>query len=155
MSNYQSSEKINIIKNNDTKIRIAIVQSDFNRTRSDQLLDSCLEGFEESGFPLENIQKFIVPGSLEIPAVVKQLQQSKKFSGVLTLGIVIRGGTNHYEIVTEESARGLMLCSLSSPIPVINGGVGGDNNTHIEERIHKGKGFAQGLLKMIKVTSSI
>jgi 6,7-dimethyl-8-ribityllumazine synthase len=158
MSSYQSPENISEIVEKNPQLKkypIAIVQADFNRSFSDQLLDSCLEGFEEANFPLQNIQKFVVPGSLEIPAIVSQLQKSQKFSGILALGIVIRGGTNHYEIVTEESARGLMICSLSSKIPVINGILGGDNSTHISERIYKGKGFAKALLQMISLTQDI
>ena len=155
MSDYISSEpfipEISNIKN----IKIAIVQADFNRNHSDRLLESCLEELETSGILLKNIQKFLVPGSLEIPAIMKKLQQSGEFSGIIGMGIVIKGGTNHYEIVTEETSRGIMQCSLSSPVPVINAVLGGNTKTQIEERLHKGKSFAQGLLRMIQLHQQI
>ncbi len=136
-------------------IKIAIVQADFNREYSDKLFSSALEGFEAAEISEENIQRIIVPGSLEIPAITKQLQNSGEFSGILALGIVIKGGTNHYEIVTEETSRGLMQCSLQSSIPVINGVLGGNNNPQIEERLSKGFGFAQGLISMIEISEKI
>ena len=153
MSDYISSSLPEI--SSSEEINIAIVQADFNRNFSDRLLESCLEGFEELEFPLTNIQNFLVPGSLEIPAITKQLQNSGKFSGIIALGIVIRGGTNHYEIVTEETSRGIMQCSLESNIPVMNGVLGGNTKTQIEERLHKGKGFAQGIIKMIQLQKQI
>lgn len=155
MSNYVSSENISQKISDKKNIRIAIVQADFNRHYSDEVLESCLEELKNSGIILENIQNFLVPGSLEIPATMKQLQDSGKFSGVIGIGIVIKGGTNHYEIVTEETSRGIMQCSLTSPVPVINGVLGGNTKTQIEERLHKGKSFAQGLLKMIYISEQI
>jgi len=155
MSDYISSENYTPEISDIRNVTIAIVQADFNRKYSDELLESCLEELKNSGILFKNIQNFLVPGSLEIPAITRQLQNSGKFSGIITLGIVIKGGTNHYEIVTEETSRGLMQCSLSSNIPVINGVLGGNTKSQIEERLHKGKNFAQGILRMIELSKNI
>ena len=57
-----------------------------------------------------NIEIVIVPGALEIPTAVKLA--SKNFDGFVALGCVIRGETSHYETVTKDSSRGLMMLGL-------------------------------------------
>lgn len=129
--------------------RVAIVQASFYEDMGKTLLNYTKKALQESG--IENISVFSVPGSLEIPAVVSQLQNSQKYDGIIALGLVIKGGTNHYEIVTEESARGLMQCSLSSSIPVINGILGAYSVEDIEDRLIKGKNFAKALVEMMEL----
>ncbi len=133
--------------------RVAIVQASFYEEMGNTLLNYTKESLQSAG--VSEISVFSVPGSLELPAIVSQLQKSGKYDGVIALGIVIRGGTNHYEIVTEESARGLMLCSLQSPIPVINGVLGANSVEDIADRLIKGKGFAKGLVEMIELRKQI
>lgn len=151
MSNYTNFQTIQAPNNT----RIAIVKADFNKILSDELKKNCTQTLLECSVDEKNISEFLVPGSLEIPGVVKQLQHSKKFDAIITLGIVIRGGTNHYEIVTEESSRALMNCTLESNIPVINGVLGGNSREDIEERMYKGKSFALGAVQMIKLQHEI
>ena len=151
MSTYQSKNFPIAPKDS----RIAIIHSEFNETLVLKLLQSTQKGLQKCHIKEKNIDIFIVPGALEIPTIINQLQKKNIYDGIIALGIVIRGGTNHYEIVTEESARGLMQCSLSSSVPVINGILGGNNETEIQDRLIKGKGFAYGIIKMIQLKKNI
>ena len=62
-----------------------------------------------------------VPGALEIPAAVRMLCADGEFAGAIALGCVIRGETHHFEIVANESSRGLMFVSMEDLLPVGNG----------------------------------
>lgn len=133
--------------------RVAIVQASFYEEMGNTLLQYTKEGLAES--EISDITVFSVPGSLEVPAIVSQLQSSGKYDGIIALGLVIKGGTNHYEIVTEESARGLMLCSLASSVPIINGILGAYSEEDIAARLIKGKSFAKGLVEMMEMVKKI
>lgn len=60
------------------------------------------------GLAEENIDVYWVPGAFEIPYLAQQLLAHKDYDGILTLGCVIRGGTNHYDLVCNEVAKGLV-----------------------------------------------
>lgn len=62
-----------------------------------------------------------VPGALEIPLAIKLAIESDKYELYIALGCVIRGETSHYDIVCNESARGLSMLSLAHNAPIGNG----------------------------------
>ena len=63
-----------------------------------------------------------VPGALEIPAAIAMaMKGGKPYDGYVALGCVIRGETTHYDIVANESARGLMDLSVAFAVPIGNG----------------------------------
>jgi 6,7-dimethyl-8-ribityllumazine synthase len=90
---------------------ILIVEARFYAHISDQLLDGATAALEAGGAHFERIA---VPGALEIPPVVAMAAKSDKaYDGYIALGCVIRGETYHFEIVSGESARGLMDLGLA------------------------------------------
>ena len=80
------------------------------------------------------IKSFKAPGSLEIPALAKA-KISSKTKGILAIGIVIRGETSHYDLVSNETFRSLGQLALDYPhISIINGVICVDNKDQLEKR---------------------
>ena len=101
-----------------------------------------------------------VPGALEIaPAIKLMSDRSKKkpiFDGYVALGCVIRGETYHFEIVANESARGIQEASCNKNIPCINGILTVENEIQAFERsVSKGRPFAQALIHMVDLSKSL
>jgi 6,7-dimethyl-8-ribityllumazine synthase len=102
-----------------------------------------------------------VPGALEIPAVIAaaiaaEATHGRTYHGYVALGTVIRGATTHYEIVSNESARGLMELSTAHAIALGNGILTCENEEQAWERakpseLDKGGGAAAAALAMIAI----
>lgn len=101
------------------RIKIAIVSSSFRREVSDKLEKNCLATFKKAGLKREQIDIFPVPGSFEIPLVVKKLAKKGIYSAIITFGAIVKGKTYHFEQISNECARGCMEVSLQYEIPVI------------------------------------
>jgi 6,7-dimethyl-8-ribityllumazine synthase len=100
-------------------IKIGIVVAKFNEFVTDKLLQGALSGLEENGVCLEDVVVAKVPGSFEIPFVAKNMAESGLYDAIICLGAVIKGETDHYDLVVRESARGIAEIALSTGIPVI------------------------------------
>lgn len=94
-----------------------IVEARFYGHLNDLLLDGARVALQEAGHGYEVVT---VPGALEVPGAVALGAESGRFDGFVALGVVIRGETYHFEIVSNESARGLMALSMDG-IPIGNG----------------------------------
>jgi 6,7-dimethyl-8-ribityllumazine synthase len=110
-------------KDNVKGARILIVEARYYDDLADALLDGAMKVLNEAGAEVERIS---VPGSLEIPpaiamAVDAALRKRRSYDGIVALGCVIRGDTIHFEIVSQESARGLMALSMAHALPIGNG----------------------------------
>jgi 6,7-dimethyl-8-ribityllumazine synthase len=101
-------------------LRIGIVQSRFNHIIGEGLLAACRTQLGAQGVADADITLATVPGALEIPLVLQQMAMSKKFDALIALGAVIRGETYHFEIVSNESARGVSEVQLHCGIPIAN-----------------------------------
>jgi len=88
---------------------ILIAEARFYPHLNDLLLAGARRAIEAAGHGHETIT---VPGALELPATIALAAESGRFAGFVALGVVIRGETFHFEIVAQESARGLMALSL-------------------------------------------
>jgi 6,7-dimethyl-8-ribityllumazine synthase len=97
--------------------RFLIVEARFYAHLNDLLLQGARGAIEDAGHSHETI---IVPGALEIPAAVALAAETGRYDGFVALGVVIRGETYHFEVVSNESARGLMALTLDG-IPIGNG----------------------------------
>ncbi|MBZ0148194.1 MAG: 6,7-dimethyl-8-ribityllumazine synthase [Pseudorhodoplanes sp.] len=98
---------------------VLIVEARFYDDIADALLQGAVRALEAAGASHDRIT---VPGSLEIPAAIAMALDAKRsYDGVVALGCVIRGDTIHFEIVSEQSARGLMDLSVARKIPLGNG----------------------------------
>ena len=101
--------------------QFAIVVARFNGFVVESLLAGAVDMLKRSGVDDESITVLKVPGAFELPVVVQNLAQSGKYSAIIALGAVIRGATPHFDIVANESAKGLSAIALDNSIPVING----------------------------------
>jgi 6,7-dimethyl-8-ribityllumazine synthase len=97
--------------------RFLIVEARFYAHLNDLLLQGTRAALEEAGHSHETIT---VPGALEIPAAVAMAAETGRYDGFVALGVVIRGETYHFEVVSNESARGLMALTLDG-LPIGNG----------------------------------
>ncbi len=98
--------------------KILIVEARFYPEISDLLLNGAIAKLKQAGLDYEVIN---VMGALEIPIAISFAIESKKYAGFVALGCVIRGETSHYDIVANESARGLMKLSLKKHLAIGNG----------------------------------
>ncbi|HUI93238.1 MAG TPA: 6,7-dimethyl-8-ribityllumazine synthase [Chitinivibrionales bacterium] len=101
--------------------RFAIVASRFNELISKKLLEGAIDCLLRHNGQQENITIVWVPGAFEIPLVAKKLAKSGKYSAVICLGAVIRGGTPHNEYIAAEVSKGIAMVNLELEVPVIFG----------------------------------
>ena len=100
-------------------MRIAIVESTFQKIVTDSLEKNCIKTLIEKGIQEENIKVVRVPGSLEIPLAVKKLAKQKLFDAIIALGAIHKGKTYHFEQIANECVRGCMDASWEYEVPVI------------------------------------
>src|SRR5690606_18423768 len=99
----------------------AIVAARFNEFIVERLVVGAVDGLSRHGVPLEGITLVRTPGAFELPVVAQRLAKSGKFAAVITLGVVIRGATPHFDYVCGEAAKGAGSAALASGVPVIFG----------------------------------
>jgi len=108
-------------------LRVAIVWSRFNEELVRSLLTACDKQLVELGVSGDDIDVVSVPGALEIPLALQALAlerrgfAGRRYDALVALGAVIRGETYHFEVVSNESARGILDVQLETGIPVANG----------------------------------
>lgn len=128
-------------------LSIGIVMARFNQSVGEGLLSGCCHELRRLG--VADTQLVTVPGALEIPLVLQTMAQSGKFDALVALGCVIRGETYHFEIVSNESARGVTDVQLTTGIPVANAVLTVENDDQAEVRmIQKGSEAAQCAVEM-------
>ena len=101
------------------EIKIAIVSSSFRKEVTDNLEKNCLKTLKANGVRSSQIDIFSVPGSLEIPLVVKKLAKKGIYDAIIAFGAIVKGKTYHFEQIANECVRGCMDISLQYEIPVI------------------------------------
>lgn len=101
-------------------MRVGIVLSRFNSDIGDGLLSACKAELIKLGVADEAITVATVPGALETPLVLHHMADSSQFDALIALGAIIRGETYHFEVVANESARGISEVQLNTGIPVAN-----------------------------------
>ena len=101
-------------------MRVGIVLSRFNSDIGDGLLSACHAQLLKLGVADEAIVLATVPGALETPAVLQAMANTHKYDALIALGAIIRGETYHFEVVANESARGISEVQLHTGVPVAN-----------------------------------
>ncbi len=133
-------------------MRIGIVQSRFNPEVCEGLLGACFEQLVKHGVNEDDITLATVPGALEIPLVLMRMAESDKFDALIALGAVIRGDTYHFEVVSNESARGVSDVQLATAVPVANGILTVDTDEQAIARMHiKGGEAALVAIEMVNL----
>lgn len=112
-----SKSKIEYKKSN-SRLKLAIVRSNYHQNVTEGLEKACRQHLISSGVKEENIQTFEMPGSWEIPIMIKKIAESKKFDGIVAFGIIVKGDTYHFEMIANECSRALMDISLEYKLPI-------------------------------------
>jgi len=133
-------------------MRLGIVASRFNEAISSQLLERARREAERLGAEASVLS---VPGALEIPLALQWLAQSGRFDALVALGAVIRGETYHFEVVANESARGLMDVALDFGLPIANGILTTDDEAQAEARLDKGAEAVRVAVEMARLKGSL
>ncbi|QIG52626.1 6,7-dimethyl-8-ribityllumazine synthase [Nordella sp. HKS 07] len=139
-----------------TKAHLLIVEARFYADICDELAKGAIAAIEKAGGSWERVD---VPGALEIPGAVATAAKTKRFDGFVALGCVLRGETSHYDIVANESARGLMDLTMTG-LAIGNGILTCENEIQAWARarvteMDKGGGAADAALAMIRFARSI
>jgi 6,7-dimethyl-8-ribityllumazine synthase len=100
-----------------TGMRLGIAQSRFNSFIGDKLTEGALDVIKRHGGDPDKVTVAYAPGSFELPLLVKKMASSKKFDAVIGLGVVIRGGTPHFDYIAAEVTKGIAHTMMDSGIP--------------------------------------
>jgi len=138
--------------------RILIIEARYYEEIADAMATGAIHVIEEKGGYA--VDRVAVPGVFEVPAAVNFAQQSATdYAGIITLGCVIRGETDHYEHVSREASRALMDLTINREIAFGFGVLTCDTQKQAQERAatggrNKGAEAAQACLRMIELKQS-
>ena len=132
--------------------KILIVEARFYDHLNDMLLDGARTAIDDAGHKHETIT---VPGALEVPGAIAMAAESGRYDGFVALGVVIRGETYHFEVVSNESARGLMALSMDG-LAIGNGIITVENEAQALARARradkdKGGEAAKAAIRMMEL----
>jgi len=133
-------------------LRIGVVHSRFNEGICQALLESARAELARAGAEAEFVS---VAGALEIPLALQWLAQSGRFDALAAIGAVIRGDTYHFEVVANESARGIMDVALETGLPVANGVLTTDTEEQALARREKGAEAVRVALEMARLRQAL
>ncbi len=103
-------------------LRFGIVVSRFNDLITSRLLAGAEDALARHGCHLDtHVDVAYVPGTFEMPLVVRKMAESGKYEAVIGLGAVIRGATPHFEYVASEVAKGVASVALQTGVPCLFG----------------------------------
>ena len=136
-----------------TGLKVGIVTSRFNELLSSRLLSGAMDALKRHDVAEEDVDVAWVPGAFEIPLVAGRMADSGRYDAVIALGVIIRGGTPHFEYVASEVAKGVAQVSLRSNTPVIFGVITADTIEQAVERAgtkagNKGWSAAENAIEM-------
>ena len=130
-------------------MRIGIAMSRFNIDVSEGLLGGCTAELKRLGVRGADMQIVTAPGALELPLILQTMAQSERFDALVALGCVIRGETYHFEIVSNESARGITDVQLATGVPIANGVLTTeDDDQALARMVQKGMEAGQAAVEM-------
>jgi len=142
-------------------MRIAIVWSRFNEEIVRELLTACDRELVNLGVLPDDIDVVSVPGALELPLALQVLALERKgfgrrYDALVALGAVIRGETYHFEVVSNESARGILDVQLETGVPVANAVLTTSTEAQAKERASlKGMEAARVAVEMANLLRSV
>lgn len=116
-------------------VRVGIAAARWNQVITDRLVDGAVSRLGELGAEVIVLR---VPGALELPVASKKLAEAG-YDAIVAIGTVIKGETDHYDIVVRESAQGLARVSLDTGVPVANAILAVHDYEHAVERARSGE----------------
>ena len=131
-------------------LSIGIVSARFNNEIVEKISKACISKLQALGVTKINIIHKTVPGALEIPVTLQKMKESgTRIDVMIAIGLVIRGDTYHFEIVSNESASGIMRVQLDHSIPIINAVLTTNSAKEALSRVDiKGEEAAEGAIEM-------
>ncbi len=136
------------------KIRIGIVVSEFNYDITMMMLERAKEYADFLSVDVHKV--FRVPGTFDMPLAIKKLLKMDEIDGVVTLGAVIKGETDHHKVIMDNAARKITDLSLEYEKPVALGISGsGESRLQAEARIEMAKDAVESCVKMVKSLRSL
>lgn len=136
--------------------KIGIVLSRFNENIGAGLLQACEQELLKLGVKAEDITLATVPGALETPLILQHMALTEEFDALIAIGAIIRGETYHFEVVSNESARGISEVQRDTGVPVANAILTTENDEQAEVRVAiKGAEAAQAAIEMANLVSAL
>lgn len=137
-------------------LSIGIVSSRFNHKIVEEISKACISKLQALGVSSKNIDHITVPGALEIPIIlqkmivgVKKNLSHQNYDVMVAIGLVIRGETYHFEIVSDQSAAGIMRVQLDHSVPILNAVLTTNSAKEALSRAKvKGEEAAEGAIEM-------
>jgi len=141
-------------------MKVGIVASRFNSFIVQKLLEGAVDGLVRHGVEEKNIDACWVPGAFEIPLTAEKMAASGKYDAVICVGAVIRGATTHYELVVNETAKGIAQVEFKTGVPVMFGVITTENIEQAIERAgskagNKGYDCALSAIEMVNLMKQI
>lgn len=137
-------------------LRIGIAQSRFNEPVVEKMLAACVAALTKNGVASADIEHVSVPGALEIPLALQAMALTRRFDALIAIGAVIRGETYHFEIVSNESCRGVMDVMLETGVPIANGILTVDTDAQALARVaEKGADCAHAAIEIAHALRAI
>lgn len=143
-----------------TGLKFGIVATNWHKIFIDQLLHGAKDKLIRHGVNENDIDTVWVPGALEIAIAAKKMAESGKYDAIICLGAVVRGATSHYDIVVNESAKGIAMTSLQTGVPIANGILTVENLEQAIERSgtkagNKGEECAMVAIEMVNLLKQL
>ena len=139
-----------------SRLHIGIVQARFNESITDALASACLQELQALGVNPRHIEHVRVPGALEVPVALQALAERDRYDALIALGCIIRGETNHFELVANESGAGVSRIALDYQLPVANAILTTENEAQALARQHeKGRDAARVAVEMANLLEEL
>ena len=140
--------------------RFAILVSRFNEFVTSKLLGGAVDALKRHDVPDDAIDVVWSPGSFEIPLIARRLAGCGRYAAVICVGAVIRGGTDHYQYVASEVAKGVAMVGLKTGVPCVFGVLTCDTIEQAVERAgakagNKGADAAAAALEVVNLMSQL
>ena len=133
-------------------MRLGIVASRFNEELTSRLLECAQAEAKKLGAQCSVVS---VPGALEVPIALQWLAQTGRFDALVALGAVVRGETYHFEVVANESARGITEVALECGLPIANGILTTNDERQAEARFDKGAEAVRVAIEMAQLRQKL
>jgi 6,7-dimethyl-8-ribityllumazine synthase len=140
---------------NGARLRVGIVASRFNEEIVAKLVERANQELARLGVRDEDVTHLSVAGALEIPLALQWMAQSGRYDALVAIGAVIRGDTYHFEVVANESARGVMDVALEFGVPVANGILTTNDEAQALARADKGAEAIRVAIEMARLRAGL
>lgn len=142
------------------KGKLGIIVSRFNEEITQKLLEGALMRLSELQFDLNQSTVVWVPGAVEIGIAVQRLACCGNYQGIICLGAIIRGDTDHYQYVCQQVSNSCQQLSLKFDLPVVFGVLTTDTEEQALERVggphgHKGRDAVDAAWQILSVLDQI